>query len=326
MNPEENERLLDKLQKILALTTSPVEGEATAAAEMLQKLLTKHGLQMADLERKGQATPGIREEAHDLGKAAFTWKLDLAEALAQHYFCIALVNRVGKTVSFVGRPDNVDAMQMLYGWLIDQIKRIAREERKKSYEHIDPLRFQVNFGNGAVHRLRARLAELKREAAKQAETMALVVQYDTEISDYLEDKYGYRRDGKETAQHRADRERWEKAKAEKAAFRAECEEAGDLERFYQRFPYDRPETEEDRAHREQADAAWRKAYEAEWKRSERSRKAAETRRANRGQTWAEWEQATQAGEARQAGREAADRINLQPFLNQGEKNMQEVLK
>lgn len=320
-----DEKLIDKLQKILALTTSPEEGEAQAAAEMLQKLLTKHGLQMADLERKGQATPGVREEAHDLGKAAFVWKLDLAEALAQHYYCLALVNRTGKTVSFVGRPDNVEAMQMLYGWLMDQIKRIAREERKANYGHIDPLRFQVNFGNGAVQRLRVRMAELKRQRQAEADTMALVVQYDTEISDYLENQYGYRHDGKETKKRREEREAWERKSAEKAAFRAECEAAGNLEPFYQQYPYDRPLDPEEQARRERIDARWRKQWEAEYKRSERSRKAAETRRANRGQTWDEWHKENQAGEARQAGHRAADNINLQPFLNKGTQTKQEVL-
>src|SRR2546423_3993388 len=118
-------KLLDRLRKILALTESPVEGEAQAAAMKLQELLTEHNLSIADLEKRGHQAPPVGESAHDLGKAGFTWKLDLAETIADHYFCHAIVSRYRKTVSFVGRPDNVDSLQMLYTWVIDQIKRIS---------------------------------------------------------------------------------------------------------------------------------------------------------------------------------------------------------
>jgi len=122
------EKLFDKLRKLLALTTSPVEGEAHAAAHKLQELLTEHNLNVADLESRGQAKPAVREDKHDLGKAAFKWKLDLAEVMADHYYCFPLVDRYTKTVAFVGRPDNIKSLQMLYGWVIDQIKRIGSEE------------------------------------------------------------------------------------------------------------------------------------------------------------------------------------------------------
>jgi hypothetical protein len=89
-------RILDKLRKILALVNSPEEGEALAAAEMLQKLLTDHNLSMADLEKKGSKAAPVTESGHDLGKAAFKWKLDLAEVIAEHYFCHGIIDRYSK--------------------------------------------------------------------------------------------------------------------------------------------------------------------------------------------------------------------------------------
>lgn len=121
---------IDKLQKVLALTKSPNEFEAQAAADILAKLLKAHNLDMADLEARGtEAAPGVEERGHDLGKAAFQWKLDLARYIANFYYCEAIVF-ADKSLVFIGRPDNVQSLQMLYGWLIDQIKRIATEERK----------------------------------------------------------------------------------------------------------------------------------------------------------------------------------------------------
>src|SRR5690242_21915453 len=114
--------LQTKLQRILALTTSPNENEAAVAMEMLQKLLTQHNLSIADLETRGQKAPGIHDKAFDLGKAAFKWKLNLASVIADHYYCHPLVDYTQKSVRFVGRPDNVDSLTALYRWIIEQIK------------------------------------------------------------------------------------------------------------------------------------------------------------------------------------------------------------
>src|SRR5437762_2888653 len=103
-----DQHLINRLRKVLALTSSPMEHEAQLAAERLRELLTKHNLDMADLEEKGgRVPPSIHEAGHDLGKAAFKWKLDLAEGISEFYYCVGLVNRYSKTVTFVGRPDNV---------------------------------------------------------------------------------------------------------------------------------------------------------------------------------------------------------------------------
>ena len=319
-----DEKFLDRLRKVLALTTSPEEGEAQAAAEMLQRLLTEHNLSMADLEAKGGKKHGVREQGHDLGKAAFTWKLDLAEAIADHYFCHAVVDRSAKSVVFIGRPDNVESLQMLYAWVIDQIKRIASDERKQHQQgngqHVDPLRWQVNFGLGAVERLRERLVGLRqeREAAAarhqpEAEsTMALVVSRSSEVSDYLEAQYGYRVDGRKTKREREWDEKMRiQAEANEAARKAKAELlASDPKRYYELYPEETPEAKE---RQRIADEKWWKRYEAKERRNARRRTGSyRTRRID-------WEKEEQAGQARSAGRSAASKVNLEPFLKEGER-------
>lgn len=299
------ENLIEKLQKILALTNSPMEGEAQAAAAMVQKLLTKYGLTMVDLEKKGAAAPGITKGGHDLGKAAFTWKLDLADAIADHYFCHPMINRASKTVSFIGRPENVESLKMLYAWLIDQIKRIAAEERKLQGQHIDPLRWQVNFGVGAVERLSTRLEEIKAGRQADANTMALMLHHSTEISDYLEEQYGYRTDGRNTKEQA-------KRRAEIKAYREAKEAllASDPDAYYKQYPYEHPD----------AVAALKAQYakeNADWvKREARNAK----KRTGRAGPRVDWVKSDQAYEAKRAGRGAADRINLQPFVTGGTTN------
>lgn len=310
--------IVERLKKIMALTTSPVEGEAQAATAMLAKLLTDHNLSIADLESKGhKPAPGIKADAHDLGKAAFTWKLNLAEAIADHFYCHSMVNRTSKTVQFVGRPDNVDSLRALYAWVIDQIKRIASDERRTyqetTGEHIDPLRWQVNFGVGAVERLTDRLEELRK--AQSVSTTALVIHHQTEISDYLEDKLGYRVDGQQTKAQRERAERYAKTEAVRKASKADAEAAGNLELHYVNYPWDRPYQPEPMT-KAQTKAQERRDERANdaWDRKQARRNQAEDRR------WdnpAYAKQQDQAATSRRIGRKAADKVNLQPFIAGG---------
>ena len=308
--------LKEKLEKILALTTSPVEGEAQAATEMLNKLLAKHNLDIAQLEARGQKAPQIKEQGYDLGKAAFKWKLNLAEVVAGHYFCAPLVNYTSKTVVFVGRPDNVESLQMLYGWLIDQIRRIATEERKayiaNTGEHIDPLRWQLNFGLGAVARLAERLEELRRARQADVNSMALVVHHESEISDYFEEKYGYRRDGRPTKAQQESDDRWNSQQAARRYLKH-----FNIEAYYRLYPHEHPDAIAKR------EAELRKDREERAKREERNAK----RRKGRAYTYKEYdyEKEEQEYAARSTGKKAADRVAIEPFLNGGESNQQEAL-
>jgi hypothetical protein len=308
--------LFNKLRGVLERTKSPIEQEAQVAASVLARLLEEHNLSVADLEQRGQQSPGVREDPHDLGKAAFPWKLNLADGIAEFYYCIPLVNRDRKTVAFIGRPDNVEALQLLYGWVIDQVKRIATEERRKHFdstgEHIDPLRWQLAFGLGAAARLIERMREMK---ARQQEDLSrddlgnitsLAVHHASEASDYLESKYGYRTDGRKTKVQLEHEARWQRQSEAKDALRIRCEESGDMEPFYKDYPWDRPDTPEDIAARDK----YYKQVEARERRNAARRKGP----AYRDGPATDWNKIEQQGTARAAGRSSADRVNLQPFL------------
>lgn len=291
-----------KLRKVLALTNSPVEGEAQAAAAMLAKLLAIHNLEIADLEVQGKSAPGVVEDGHDLGKAAFKWKLDLADAIADHYFCLPLVNRSRKTVTFAGRPDNVESLKMLYAWLIDQIKRISADERRahlaNTGEHIDPLRWQLAFGVGAVSRLSDRLEEMRRKAGDAAGT-AIAVHHASENSDYLEHKYGYRADGKETQRRKESRVKYD---AERERLRQL--KLSDIEAYYEECPWERPLTPEQQKDQEKEDAREAKKRARRKGRGYTPRRLSEEDMRRMEQSWS----------AERAGAAASGRINLQPFI------------
>lgn len=322
------EKILDRLRKVLELSRrGGTEAESQAAAEMLQKLLTQYNLDIADLETRGHKAQGVSEaQGADLGKAAFKWKLDLAEVIAGHYFCAPMIDRVEKTVRFVGRPDNIESLKMLYAWLIEQIKQISAEERRKwqveNHEHVDPLRWQVNFGLGVVSRLGGRLAELKRKReeshvpAEDAIT-ALVRVRDTEVSDYLEATYGYRVDGKKTQRELQRDKEWdayiakvrEREKVAEARI-GELQAAGDTKTLYAEFPHLDPAVIAKR--KKETEAYWRKE-EARERRNEARR----TGPAYRPKSAAQVKRENQAYDAQASGQRAASKVNLEPFLTDG---------
>lgn len=314
---DDHQRMLSKLGKLLEVRKhAATEAEAATAASLLSRFLDEHNLSIADIEKKGQAAPGVVEGGHDLGKAAFKWKLDLAEGIAQFYYAAPIVDRKAKTVVFVGRPDNVEALTMLYKWVIDQIKGIATTERRVHFdttgEHIDPLRWQLGFGEGAVQRLIVRLREMKARQAEDAtrnemgDIVGLQVHHATEASDYLEAKYGYRADGKRTRREQESAERWQKRMEHKDSLKILCEANGDMEPYYAEFPWDRPDTPEEAAARAKRDEAYLK--------KEARNAARRIGSGGRSGPAIDERKEEQAYTARASGRAAAERVNLQPFI------------
>lgn len=313
-------RLMGKLSKLLEVKQrAATEAEAATAATLLSRFLDEHNLSIADIEKRGQAAPPVTEGGHDLGKAAFKWKLDLAEGIARFFYVEALVNRQSKKVVFVGRPDNIEALTMLYGWVIDQVKSIATVERRahfdKTGEHIDPLRWQLGFGEGAVQRLIVRLSEMKARQAEDAtrnemgDITALAIHHNDEANNYLEAKYGYRNDGKRTRKEQDSIDRWNKSREEQASLKAICEANGDMEPYYAAYPWDIPDTPEQIAARNKRNAE----YEKREARNARRR----TGSGGRSGPAIDERKEEQAYTARVSGRSAADRVNLQPFIGQG---------
>lgn len=305
-----NQALIEKLRKVLALTNSPVENEAQAAAATLQRILAEHNLTIADLESKGQNAPKVLQSPFDLGKAAFNWKLDLAEAIAEHYYCHAIVDRTRKTVHFVGRPDNVESLKMLYGWIVDQIKRLAAEDREQhkteNGEHIDPLRWQVNYGVGAVERLGRRLREQREKEQADVRSTAIVVHHQTEISDYLEEAGHRRIDGQMTKYERDYQARRD------AELKADAELlANDPGAYYEKYPWRHPDALAEAEKQREKDIK-------EWEKREARNARRRTGRRVRYMTDAERRHEEEAGTARRAGTRGADRVNLQPFIGNGD--------
>ena len=177
--------IYSKIRKLLALSDSArnsSEAEAQAAALKVQELLQDYGLSMAQIESSQPETgPEKRENKIVERRAMYTWQQDLMAQLAKNNFCLhrirtQRVEEYGKWYNskrhqLVGRPLNVQVTLDTYDYLIEAMRRAAkdagfdRSERSKAREN-------TIFMEGATVRLTERLDEMRvqrEEESRKAE-------------------------------------------------------------------------------------------------------------------------------------------------------------
>lgn len=135
-------RLLARIEKIMALSGSPNEFEAAAAATKAQQLLFAHHLEAEDIGRlRGRRTSRdgqIVEQRYGelVGEHLANWQRSLAAAVAQTSFCALLNQRrwqpapTGGVVEvtnllLVGRADDVELAQRTLDFLSEVLLRLA---------------------------------------------------------------------------------------------------------------------------------------------------------------------------------------------------------
>lgn len=124
-----NEKILDRINKLLAKTVENgcTPEEAAAAAAKAQELIAKHHIDMRE------ATDEYSEEvAATLEEISRTWQGQLAHTLATNMCCEVILSRTGtkKTLVFMGKETDLEAVMALYDKFNDMIKAGVRNEKK----------------------------------------------------------------------------------------------------------------------------------------------------------------------------------------------------
>jgi Protein of unknown function (DUF2786) len=125
---QKRNKILDRVKKLLALSTSSNVNEAANAAAAAQKLMLEHRLTEADVS---DTQEGQMFEL-SMGAAGFDsrWKFVLVTAVARAFFCEAVGLRVGKRrkVRIVGRKEDVGIAAQVFRYLHSEIDRLAKIE------------------------------------------------------------------------------------------------------------------------------------------------------------------------------------------------------
>lgn len=176
-------KILDRIRKLAALAdakSGATEAEASVAMEMMQDLLRKNGLSMAEIEASGGAVSddGKRERATIKRSSMYKWQRELMACIAETNFCVHIIHeefdpdtrRKAKRHQLVGRSINVIATQIMYDYLVTTMKRLVSEaghapgtHNEKDYHY-----WLEACGERLQDRLKQRAREAKRESERKA--------------------------------------------------------------------------------------------------------------------------------------------------------------
>jgi len=149
---EQNQEILGKIRKLLALAQSPNEAEAAAAALKAQELLQKYNLSTASVEN---AQSGIDCVDIESGTRQARWRMILLSGVAPAYFSqLLIVSSYGKyTYQLVGKPHNVEIARSMFDYLEFAINRISRESENKKRIIRSAEAFRLGMAHSIVSRL-----------------------------------------------------------------------------------------------------------------------------------------------------------------------------
>lgn len=210
VNQTPHEALIEKIQKCLALSTSPNLNEAAAAMEMAQKLMTKYNIELYQVEQHtGKRNEEIVSNNFDLGVgrgSPVKWRQDLIFAIARHNFCRGLAYTGRQShgrMTIVGEPHNIEIVKFFYNYLSTTVDRLADEgydqsEAKTVYPKMRALghtnawywssrSWKNAFRVKAIEVLDARLWSLRRTL--DTTTTALVVTKEQQVKDKLKELF-----------------------------------------------------------------------------------------------------------------------------------------
>lgn len=153
---ENNGKVIDLIQKLLALSTSSNENEATLALKKAQELLEKYNLSMRDIPME-DIIQDIKMVDLKVPIESKEWKKYLVHYIAQSNFCTTVLS-LGK-IHILGRNTNVVVTVIMSSWIMEQLDRIAWTETHFYTGPTSKIKFRNSFLWGAVDRINQRLKE-----------------------------------------------------------------------------------------------------------------------------------------------------------------------
>lgn len=192
MSDQSNNAIIQKIIKLLAVSSSTTFAEeAATAASMAQALMTQYNLDIASLEKASGVSEGKREKSSVDG-AFYKYTRDLYATVARLNFCthwIAEEVRMKKhgtiwkqmgsppegrkhTVKvhrLIGRTVNIASTRVMCEYLVQAIERILKEHIEANMGEDFSSNYKMSFREGAAQNLVDRIEEqrAKEEAERQ---------------------------------------------------------------------------------------------------------------------------------------------------------------
>ena len=135
-----NDKIISKINKLLALTSSSNEHESAKAAEMAFKLMEQNGISKQDLDTANlqEELGPIDEQLTDAKSQLMPWEKYLASIIAKYFDCVSYTQRKIHpsytrwlyAMGFVGHEANRITAITMYEWLRKAIWKEANQKFK----------------------------------------------------------------------------------------------------------------------------------------------------------------------------------------------------
>lgn len=182
--------VLEKIRQLNRLAQSSNIHEASTAAGIAARLISKHRISEEQLRESGvgeDEKPSEDETILYETQRAIFWKESLCGLLAGHFGChvwndcvwgkheAGQWRRGNRTSRFrlVGRKSDREAVSFMFAWLVLEIERLTKLNCKGA-GHVASQSFSEGAVSGIKEQLQKIAAEVKVEAAKEGTTAALV--------------------------------------------------------------------------------------------------------------------------------------------------------
>lgn len=175
MNEQIDEKLIERMKKLLALATNnDNEHQATAAMAKLQEMLEAHNLDMAILGKSGKGAQ--RSDTKKTG-GLYGWQRRLWKEVAELNFCyyFSLKGLTKGSVyehRLVGSHANVVSTELMATYLQSTVERLAQTWAKGAGYSSVFVREAIAYREGMAERIGERLSARRREIVAKAKEEA----------------------------------------------------------------------------------------------------------------------------------------------------------
>jgi hypothetical protein len=161
---EDNNRIIDKIRKLLALANSSNEHEAALAASHAQRLLSAHNLAMADIESAQKPQSADKVEA-SVSKTLPKWVRHLSAGVCTAFDCQGIHHPATGKLTFIGVGADVQIAAYTFAYLDKTVRKLCITYMKHHVDDNTPNRqrelMRQSYYLGAISTITSRLREQK---------------------------------------------------------------------------------------------------------------------------------------------------------------------
>lgn len=188
---DEENRLLSRVEKLLALATSTNEHEALSAMQKVQELYTKYNLDRIESKKTSQY---LSEIIFTHKKRLERYQYVICSILNEHFFVEVIHSSLYdplkltefKVIELLGTRENVQMAEYVYHFLMNQTDILWNHYRKERPKNP---RARRSFSLGVATGFRDKLDLHRKQVIKTDSSKALVLKNNKELEGFVRTRY-----------------------------------------------------------------------------------------------------------------------------------------